>query len=67
MQTRTLRVLTGDDGETLLADGLGDPNPDSDLGRIVYAFRQWRGEAAAAWWNDVQHGAWVYQDISGFC
>ena len=30
MQTRALRVLTGsDDGETLLADGLGDPNHDS--------------------------------------
>ena len=48
MQTRTLRVLTGgDDGESMLADGMGDPKPDSDIGRIVYAFRQWRGEPAA--------------------
>ena len=32
MQTRTLRVLTGgDDGESMLADGMGDPNFDSDL------------------------------------
>ena len=48
MLTRTLRVLTGgDDGENILADGMGDPNVDSDLGRIVYAFPQWRGEPRA--------------------
>ena len=53
MQTRTLRVLTGgDDGETMLADGVGDPKPDSDIGRIVYAFRQWRGEPAPDWWDE---------------
>jgi type I restriction enzyme M protein len=68
MQTRTLRVLTGGDaGESMLADGLGDPNFDSDLGRIVYAFRQWRGEPAPVWWKEAQHGAWVYRDIPGFC
>jgi type I restriction enzyme M protein len=68
MQTRTLRVLTGgDDGQTLLADGMGDPQPGSDLGRIVYAFRQWRGEPAPAWWNEAEHGAWAYHDIPGFC
>jgi type I restriction enzyme M protein len=68
MQTRTLRVLTGaDDGETPLADGVGDPKPDSDLGRIVYAFRQWRGEPAPGWWNESEHGAWAYRDIPGFC
>jgi type I restriction enzyme M protein len=68
LQTRTLRVLTGgDDGETLLADGLGDPKPDSDLGRIVYAFRQWRGEPAPAWWNETEHAAWAYREIPGFC
>ena len=68
MQTRTLRVLTGgDDGESMLADGTGDPKSDSDLGRIVYAFRQWRGEPAPAWWNDGEHGEWVYGDIPGFC
>lgn len=68
MQTRTLRVLTGgDDGETLLADGLGDPKPDSDIGRIVTAFRQWRGEPAPAWWNTAEHGEWAYRDIPGFC
>ena len=68
MQTRTLRVLTGgDDGESMLADGMGDPNVDSDLGRIVYAFRQWRSEPAPDWWEEAQHGAWVYRDIPGFC
>ena len=68
MQTRALRVLTGgDDGETLLADGLGDPKHDSDIGRIVYAFRQWRGEPAPAWWDEAEHGKWVYRDIPGFC
>ena len=35
------RLSTRDDGETLLADGIGAPKPDSDIGRIVYAFRQW--------------------------
>lgn len=72
MQTRTLRVLTGgDDGESMLADGMspgmGDPNFDSDLGRIVYAFRQWRGEPAPSWWDQAQHGVWGYSDIPGFC
>ena len=68
MQTRTLRVLTGtDDGESMLADGMGDPNVDSDLGRIVYAFRQWRGEPAPEWWDEAQHGKWDYRDIPGFC
>lgn len=68
MQTRTLRVLTGgDDGETLLADGFGDPRPDSDIGRVVYAFRQWRGEPAPAWWRQGEHGDWSYRNIPGFC
>lgn len=70
MQTRTLRVLTGGDphdGEPLLADTKGDPSPDSDLGRITYAFRQWRGEPAPEWWDKKQHGEWKYKDIPGFC
>ncbi len=68
MQTRTLRVLTGgDDGESMLSDGRGDPNFDSDLGRIVYAFRQWRGEPAPDWWDEAEHGGWYYEDIPGFC
>ena len=71
MQTRTLRVLTGGDGESMLVDGtnagLDDPQVDSDLGRIVYAFRQWRGEPAPAWWDEEEHGGWYYEDIPGFC
>jgi type I restriction enzyme M protein len=68
LQTRTLRVLTGgDDGESLLADGLGDPNADSDIGRTVDAFRQWRGEPVPEWWNAAEHGEWSYRDIPGFC
>lgn len=68
MQTRTLRVLTGgDDGESMLADGMGDPKSDSDLGRIVYAFRQWRGEPAPEWWDEEAHGEWAYRDRPGFC
>jgi type I restriction enzyme M protein len=68
MQTRTLRVLTGgDDGETLLADGMGDPKPDSDIGRIIYAFRQWRGEPKPQWWDEEKHGKWDYHDVAGFC
>ena len=52
MQTRALRMLTGnEDGETRSSDGRGDPNHDSDIGRIVYAFRQWRGEPAPEWWD----------------
>lgn len=67
MQTRTLRVLTGsDDGETLLAHGMGDPSHDSDIGRIVYAFRQWRGELAPEWWDTNEHGEWAYHDVPGF-
>ncbi len=68
LQTRTVRVLTGgDDGETRLADGMGDPNTHTDIGRIVYAYRQWRGEPAPEWWDEAEHGAWEYQDIPGFC
>lgn len=61
MQTRTLRVLT--DGEW----SAGDLPPRSDIGRIVYAFRQWRGEPAPRWWDEGQHGEWRYHDVSGFC
>lgn len=67
METRTLRVLTGGNDDTLLADGAGDPNHDSDIGQIVYAFRQWRGEPAPSWWDEVEHGEWDYRDIPGFC
>jgi len=61
MQTRTLRVLS--DGE--FTDG--DLPPTSDIGRVVYAFRQWRGEPAPKWWDAKQHGEWSYRDIPAFC
>jgi len=49
------------------ADGKGDPNFDSDLGRIDYAFRQWRGEPAPDWWNEAERGKREYRDTLGFC
>jgi type I restriction enzyme M protein len=61
MQTRTLRVLT--DGEW----DAGDLPPQSDIGRIVYAFRQWRGEPAPKWWDKKKHGDWAFKPIPGFC
>ncbi|WP_456405988.1 N-6 DNA methylase, partial [Thiolapillus sp.] len=60
MQTRTLRLLSG-------AEEAGDPPTDSDIGRITYAFRQWRGEPAPEWWDEKKHGEWAYRDIPGFC
>jgi type I restriction enzyme M protein len=66
MQTRTLRVLTGGGDESMAANSMGDPKFDSDTGRIVYAFRQWRGEPAPDWWDEEQHGAWAYLNIPGF-
>ncbi len=59
LETRTLRVLSG--------DVEGDPAPDSDIGRIVYAFRRWRGEPQPAIWNEAEHGPWTYADVPGFC
>lgn len=68
LETRTLRVLSGgEDGETVLAEGLGDPKRETDIGRIIYAFRQWRGEPQPDWWREEEHGAWTYRDIPGFC
>jgi type I restriction enzyme M protein len=79
MQTRTRRVLAGIetteqvpgthqlDGDGRIVDGTGDPLPPSDIGRIVYAFRQWRGEPAPVWWDPQRHGEWAYRDVPGFC
>jgi len=59
LETRTLRVLSGDvDGE---------PSPDSDIGRIVYTFRRWRGELMPAVWDEAKNGPWAYVDVPGFC
>jgi type I restriction enzyme M protein len=59
MQTRVLRVLSGDID--------GDPPPDSDIGRIIYTFRQWRGEPAPQWWDAKKHGEWAFKPVPGFC
>lgn len=59
LETRTLRVLSGD------VDG--DPPPDSDTGRIVYAFRRWRGEPKPTAWVEAKYGPWTYSDVPGFC
>ncbi|MEZ6141503.1 MAG: class I SAM-dependent DNA methyltransferase [Zavarzinella sp.] len=53
LQTRVLRVLTGIE-DTECVPGTSDPLPDSDVGRIIYAYRQWRGEAAPEWWDDYR-------------
>ena len=59
LETRTLRVLSG--------DVEGDIPPDSDTGRIVYAFRRWRGEPKPALWDEAKYGPWAYADVPGFC
>jgi type I restriction enzyme M protein len=61
MQTRTLRVLTDGEGDA------GDLPPQSDIGRIAYAFRQWRGEPAPEWWDAKKHGKWAFGAVPGFC
>lgn len=83
MVNRTLRRLTGTEEHeqvsgteamesfrirgSLPVPGSADPLPTSDIGRIVYTFRQWRGEPAPKWWNAKQHGEWSYRDVPGFC
>ena len=61
MQTRTLRILSN--GE----DNFGKLPSKSDIGRIVYAFQQWRGEPKPELWNETTDGEWAYRDIPGFC
>jgi type I restriction enzyme M protein len=65
MQTRVLRVLTGtEDAECV--PSTGDPLPTSDVGRIVYTYRRWRGEPAPEWWNEAEHGPWAFAPTPGF-
>ena len=66
MQTRTLRVLSGVEPSDAV-DGTSDPRPDTDVGRIVTAYRQWRGEKPPEWWDASAHGEWAYADVPGFC
>ena len=46
--------------------GTGDPLPSSDVGRIVYAYRRWRGEPAPDWWSEAEHGPWAFAPTPGF-
>jgi type I restriction enzyme M protein len=78
MQTRVLRVLTGVetneqvpgthllDKDRHIVDGTGDPLPTSDVGRIVYAYRRWRGEPAPDWWDEREQGQWAFAATPGF-
>jgi type I restriction enzyme M protein len=65
MQTRVLRVLTGIE-EAECVPGTNDPLPASDVGRIVYAYRRWRGEPPPDWWNDEERGVWAFAPTPGF-
>lgn len=65
MQTRVLRVLTGVE-EAECVPGTSDPLPASDVGRIVYTYRRWRGEPAPDWWNEGEHGLWSFAPTPGF-
>lgn len=79
MQTRTLRVLSGlvtaeqvpetllKDEDGKIIDDSGEPSQSSDIGRIIYTFRQWRGEPAPAWWDAKRHGEWKFKPVPGFC
>ncbi|HCA6585658.1 TPA: N-6 DNA methylase [Pseudomonas aeruginosa] len=65
MQTRVLRVLTGVEQAECIP-GTRDPLPASDVGRIVYAYRRWRGEPAPDWWSEADYGAWSFASTPGF-
>jgi type I restriction enzyme M protein len=66
LQTRVLRVLTGMEDDECFP-GTTDPLPTSDIGKIVYAYRKWRGEPKPDWWKPKEHGEWKYEAIPGFC
>ena len=57
-----LRVLTGIE-EAECISGTGDPLPGSEVGRIIYTYRRWRGEPAPEWWDENEHGPWAFTPI----
>jgi type I restriction enzyme M protein len=68
-ETRMQARLTGDEPTECvggLSKELGDPLPTSDIGRIVYTYRRWRGEPAPDWWDEAEYGAWAFAPIPGF-
>lgn len=64
-ETRLQNRLTGDEPVESVIES-GDPLPTSDIGRIVYTFRQWRGEPAPDWWSPNEHGEWKFAATPGF-
>ena len=55
METRTLRVLTGgDDGETLLADGMGDPNPIPTSAASSTPSASGAASPRPTWWDEAR-------------
>ena len=65
LQTRTLRVLSGLEETECVAE-TSDPLPTSDIGRIVYTYRMWRGEPKPEWWQKKEHGEWAFSATPGF-
>lgn len=68
-ETRMQNRLTGDEPTECIGGAnkaLGDPLPTSDIGRIVYTYRRWRGEPAPEWWDEAEYGAWTFTPIPGF-
>ncbi|MEM1109086.1 MAG: class I SAM-dependent DNA methyltransferase [Planctomycetota bacterium] len=60
-------LILDKNGNTQIVEGTGDPTPATDIGRIVTAYRQWRGEVAPDWWATSGGGEWQYEDVPGFC
>jgi type I restriction enzyme M protein len=68
MQSRIQNTLSGDlPNESVNGRADGDPLPTTDIGRIVYTYRQWRGEPAPEWWDSSKHGNWQFSAAPGFC
>ena len=64
-QSLTQNRLSGDE-ESELVEGTEDPLPSSDIGKIIYTYRQWRGEPSPAWWDAKKYGEWKYEDKLGY-
>ncbi|MFO1044171.1 MAG: class I SAM-dependent DNA methyltransferase [Planctomycetaceae bacterium] len=68
-ETRLQNRLTGDEPGECIGGERGspaDPLPTSDIGRIIYAYRMWRGEPKPSWWKKKQHGDWAFTPTPGF-
>lgn len=68
-ETRMQNRLTGDEPAECVGGSSGgptDPLPTSDIGRIIYAYRMWRGEPKPGWWKKKDHGDWKFTPTPGF-